>query len=84
MRRRASGRVCMLKGHKKVETSSYIRMEKIHMLLVLGVLVTLIFAIARQLSEMNTIYRFPDVFGTSYSRHGWDQGIAPPSQYYQY
>lgn len=53
------------------------RMETIHMLLVGGVLLTLILAIARQLSEMNNIYRFPDVFGTAYSHHGWDQGIAP-------
>lgn len=44
------------------------------MLLLAGVLVTLILAIARQLSEMNTIYAFPDVFGAAFSRHGWDQG----------
>ena len=47
------------------------------MLLVAAVLFTLMFAIARQLSEMNSIYRFPDVFGSAFSRHGWDQGIAP-------
>ena len=49
-------------------------MEQIHMLLIGGVLVTLILAIARQMSEMNTIYKFPDVFGAAFSRHGWDQG----------
>jgi len=59
-------------------------METIYKLLIAAVLITLMFAIARQLSEMNNIYRFPDVFGTAYSRHGWDRGEAPPSQHYQY
>lgn len=59
-------------------------MEKLHMLLVAAVLLTLTLAIARQLSEMNNIYIFPDVFGTAYSRHGWDQGVEPPQSHYQY
>lgn len=59
-------------------------MEKLHMLLVAAVLLTLTLAIARQLSEMNNIYIFPDVFGKAYSRHGNDGGVPPPEQYYQY
>jgi hypothetical protein len=47
-------------------------METIYMLLLSLVLITLTLAIARQLSEMNNIYIFPDVFGSAYSRHGWD------------
>lgn len=54
------------------------------MLLVTAVLLTLTLAIARQLSEMNNIYIFPDVFGKAYSRHGNDGGVPPPEQHYQY
>jgi len=39
------------------------------------VLITLILAIARQLSEQRNIYELPDSFGATYSRHGWDRGI---------
>uniref|UniRef100_A0A6C0KLT1 Uncharacterized protein n=1 Tax=viral metagenome TaxID=1070528 RepID=A0A6C0KLT1_9ZZZZ len=46
----------------------------IYMILASIVLVTLIFAIARQLSESRSIYLLPDSFGIPYSRHGWDQG----------
>jgi hypothetical protein len=45
------------------------------MILASLVLLTLIFAIARQLAENRSIYLLPDSFGISYSRHGWDRGL---------
>ena len=50
------------------------QMDQVPIILASLVLLTLTFAIARQLSEQHFIYQFPDSFGTPYSRHGWDEG----------
>ena len=45
-------------------------MEKLYMILGWGVLFTLIFAIARILSQINYIYLLPDSWGLFFARHG--------------